>query len=169
MRTDQVFRRCLADCDLMAGACQMLAADYDWMFDDDELANGRTANLPAAARLLQRISRTSVVLDAACGTGVDAAVLARRAVGAGGGQLAVEADRLICQSTGSGLCRCPTAAMELDSHLVVPGHAGMRRHCGVRQVSQEAWQRAWQHLVLPGGPAPADPALSGGTAHAEVI
>ena len=70
--------RCLADCDLVAGAYEMLAADYDWMFDDDELANGRAINLPAAARLLQRISRTSVVLDAACGTGVDAAVLARR-------------------------------------------------------------------------------------------
>ena len=62
----------------MAGAYEMLAADYDWMFDDDALANGRAINLPATARLLQRISRTSAVLDAACGTGVDAAVLARR-------------------------------------------------------------------------------------------
>src|SRR5256885_7289910 len=72
------FRRCLADYDLMAGAYEILAADYDWMFDDDELANGRAINHPSAARLLQRISRTSAVLDAACGTGVDAAVLARR-------------------------------------------------------------------------------------------
>ncbi len=56
----------------------MLAADYDWMFDDDALANGRAINHPATARLLQRISPASVVLDAACGTGVDAAVLARR-------------------------------------------------------------------------------------------
>jgi SAM-dependent methyltransferase len=56
----------------------MLAADYDWMFDDDALVNGRAINHPATARLLQRISRTSLVLDAACGTGVDAAVLARR-------------------------------------------------------------------------------------------
>ena len=62
----------------MAGAYEMLAADYDWMFDDDELANGRAINLPATARLLQRISRTTAVLDAACGTAVDAAVLARR-------------------------------------------------------------------------------------------
>jgi SAM-dependent methyltransferase len=62
----------------MAGAYEMLAADYDWMFDDDALANGRAINLPATARLLQQISRTSAVLDAACGTGVDAAVLARR-------------------------------------------------------------------------------------------
>jgi SAM-dependent methyltransferase len=56
----------------------MLAADYDWMFDDDALVNGRAINHPATARLLQRISGTSLVLDAACGTGVDAAVLARR-------------------------------------------------------------------------------------------
>lgn len=62
----------------MAGAYEALAADYDWMFGDDALANGRAINLPATARLLQRISRTSTVLDAACGTGVDAAVLARR-------------------------------------------------------------------------------------------
>src|SRR2546430_14536136 len=71
-------RWCLADCGLMAGAYEMLAADYDWMFDDDAVANGRAINLPATARLLQRISRTNRVLDAACGTGVDAAVLARR-------------------------------------------------------------------------------------------
>jgi glycine/sarcosine N-methyltransferase len=62
----------------MAGAYEMLAADYDWMFGDDELADGRAISHPATARLLQRISRTSAVLDAACGTGVDAAVLARR-------------------------------------------------------------------------------------------
>ncbi len=62
----------------MAGSYENLAADYDWMFDDDALVNGRAINLPATARLLWRISRTSAVLDAACGTGVDAAVLARR-------------------------------------------------------------------------------------------
>jgi SAM-dependent methyltransferase len=62
----------------MAGAYEILAADYDWMFDDDALANGRAINHPATARLLQRVSRTSAVLDAACGTGVDTAVLARR-------------------------------------------------------------------------------------------
>jgi SAM-dependent methyltransferase len=62
----------------MAGAYETLAADYDWMYDDDALANGRAINHPAAARLLQRITPTSAVLDAACGTGVDAAALARR-------------------------------------------------------------------------------------------
>jgi SAM-dependent methyltransferase len=78
MRADLEFRRCLADCDLMAGSYEALAADYDWMFDGDALANGVAINQPATARLLERISRTSAVLDAACGTGVDAAVLARR-------------------------------------------------------------------------------------------
>ena len=62
----------------MAGSYENLAADYDWMFDDDALVKGRAINLPATARLLRRISRTSAVLDAACGTGVDAAVLARQ-------------------------------------------------------------------------------------------
>jgi len=62
----------------MAGAYETLAADYDWMYGDDALANGRAINHPATARLLQRISPTSTVLDAACGTGVDAAALARR-------------------------------------------------------------------------------------------
>jgi SAM-dependent methyltransferase len=56
----------------------MLAADYDWMYGDDALAGGRAINHPATARLLQRVGRDSVVLDAACGTGVDAAALARR-------------------------------------------------------------------------------------------
>src|SRR6266704_1467919 len=73
-----VFRRCMADFDFMADAYEMLAADYDWLFDGDALADGGAINQPAAARLLQRISRTSAVLDAACGTGIDAAVLARR-------------------------------------------------------------------------------------------
>jgi glycine/sarcosine N-methyltransferase len=55
-----------------------LAADYDWIFDDGALAEGQAINRPAPARLLQRIGPASAVLDAACGTGVDAAVLARR-------------------------------------------------------------------------------------------
>jgi glycine/sarcosine N-methyltransferase len=62
----------------VARAYELLAADYDWMYEDDALANGRAVKHPATARLLQRISRQSVVLDAACGTGVDAAVLARQ-------------------------------------------------------------------------------------------
>jgi len=62
----------------MAGAYETLAADYDWIFDDERLANGAAINRPAMARLLERIGRGGTVLDAACGTGVDAAALARR-------------------------------------------------------------------------------------------
>jgi SAM-dependent methyltransferase len=68
----------LADYGLVAGQYEALAADYDWTFGDDAFADGRAIKHPATARLLQRISRTSAVLDAACGTGVDAAALARR-------------------------------------------------------------------------------------------
>jgi SAM-dependent methyltransferase len=55
-----------------------LAVDYDWIFDDDALADGAALRRPATARLLQRISPASSVLDAACGTGANAAALARR-------------------------------------------------------------------------------------------
>ncbi len=62
----------------MADAYATLAADYDWLFGDDVLADGGAIGQPATARLLRRISPASAVLDAACGTGIDAAVLARR-------------------------------------------------------------------------------------------
>jgi SAM-dependent methyltransferase len=76
--TAPAFRPGLADYDLVAGQYENLAADYNWTFDDDAFANGRAIKHPATARLLQRINPTSNVLDAACGTGVDAAALARR-------------------------------------------------------------------------------------------
>jgi SAM-dependent methyltransferase len=62
----------------MADYYQTLAADYDWIFDDDALAHGLAINHPATARLLERTSHASAVLDAACGTGINAAALARR-------------------------------------------------------------------------------------------
>jgi SAM-dependent methyltransferase len=62
----------------MADYYESLAADYDWIFDDDALAAGLAINHPATARLLARTSQASVVLDAACGTGFNAAALARR-------------------------------------------------------------------------------------------
>ena len=62
----------------MADYYQALAADYDWIFDDDALARGLAITHPATARLLERTSNDSVVLDAACGTGISAAALARR-------------------------------------------------------------------------------------------
>jgi SAM-dependent methyltransferase len=74
--------RCLASpfwqATVMADYYETLAADYDWIFDDDTLARGLAINHPATARLLQRTSHASTVLDAACGTGINAAALARR-------------------------------------------------------------------------------------------
>jgi len=71
-----------------------LAADYDWLFDDSVLVSGAAINAPGPARLLRRIDPASTVLDAACGTGVDAAALARRGFtvrAADGNQAMVEA------------------------------------------------------------------------------
>jgi glycine/sarcosine N-methyltransferase len=63
---------------LMTDYYQTFAADYDWLFADDVIANGEAVNQPATARLLQRTGHGSTVLDASCGTGINAAVLARR-------------------------------------------------------------------------------------------
>jgi ubiquinone/menaquinone biosynthesis C-methylase UbiE len=57
---------------------ETLAADYDWLFDDDALVNGVAISQPATARLLRQTGHGSTVLDAACGTGINAAALARR-------------------------------------------------------------------------------------------
>ena len=51
----------------MADYYETLAAGYDWIFDDDALDHGLAINHPATARLLQRTSDASAVLDAACG------------------------------------------------------------------------------------------------------
>jgi SAM-dependent methyltransferase len=55
-----------------------LAVDYDWLYNDDALTDGFAITRPAIADLLQRAGPGCAVLDAACGTGVDAAALARR-------------------------------------------------------------------------------------------
>jgi glycine/sarcosine N-methyltransferase len=54
-----------------------LAADYDWLYDDDALTSGFAMTRPAVADLLRRVGPGGDVLDAACGTGVDAAALTR--------------------------------------------------------------------------------------------
>jgi SAM-dependent methyltransferase len=55
-----------------------LASEYDWLYDDDALTDGIAINRPAVAGLLRQLGPGCAVLDAACGTGVDAAALARR-------------------------------------------------------------------------------------------
>ena len=62
----------------MADYYENLAADYDWLFDDDALASGLAIDHPATGRLLEQTSHASAVLDAACGTGLSAAALAHR-------------------------------------------------------------------------------------------
>jgi glycine/sarcosine N-methyltransferase len=62
----------------MADSYLTFAADYDWLFDDDALRGGGAINHPATARLLERTRYGSTVLDASCGTGINAAALARR-------------------------------------------------------------------------------------------
>jgi glycine/sarcosine N-methyltransferase len=54
------------------------AADYDWLFDDSVLANGSAITRPVLAGLLKQAGPGCTVLDAACGTGIEAAALARR-------------------------------------------------------------------------------------------
>ncbi len=68
----------LAGWGLVADYYRDLAVDYDWLFDDDALTDGFAITRPAVADLLWRVSPGCAVLDAACGTGVDAAALARR-------------------------------------------------------------------------------------------
>ena len=63
---------------VVTGYYRDLAVDYDWLHDDDALANGFAITRPAVADLLRRTGPGSAVLDAACGTGADAAALARR-------------------------------------------------------------------------------------------
>jgi glycine/sarcosine N-methyltransferase len=57
---------------------ETFAADYDWLFDDDKVASGSAVSHPATARLLERVGHGRAVLDAACGTGIGSAALARR-------------------------------------------------------------------------------------------
>ena len=62
----------------MADSYLTFAADYDWLFDDDVLTHGGAINHPAIARVLKQTRHAATVLDASCGTGINAAALARR-------------------------------------------------------------------------------------------
>ncbi len=62
----------------MSDPYDTLARDYDWLFPDEALETGAAITQPATARLLDGLDPGASVLDAACGTGIDAAVLARR-------------------------------------------------------------------------------------------
>ncbi|MGN6791975.1 MAG: methyltransferase domain-containing protein, partial [Streptosporangiaceae bacterium] len=62
----------------MADYYSDFAVDYDWLFEDDALTDGFAITRAAVADLLRRVGPGCAVLDAACGTGIDAAALARR-------------------------------------------------------------------------------------------
>ena len=91
----------------MADYYETLAADYDWIFDDDALGRGLAVNHPATARLLKRTSHGSAVLDAACGTGVNAAALARRGY-------------RVCATDGSAAMVAVAAARFRSEQLEIP-------------------------------------------------
>ena len=90
---------------------QAFAADYDWIFDNDALASGFAVNHPATARLLEQAGPGSTVLDAACGTGSNAAALARRgyrvrATDGSDAMVAMAADRFRREQLEIPLARC---------------------------------------------------------------
>jgi SAM-dependent methyltransferase len=91
----------------MADYYENLAADYDWLFDDDGLASGLAINHPATARLLERTRPGSAMLDAACGTGIGAAALARRGF-------------TVSAADGSGAMVEMAAARFRREHLAIP-------------------------------------------------
>ena len=135
-----------------------LAADYDWIFDDGALAGGAAINRPAVARLLQRIRPASTVLDAACGTGIDAAVLARRgfSVRAADGSEAmvqVAAARFRQEGLAIGVQRClwadlPAAIEERFDVVLCTGNAL------VHAVGRDAMVQALiglRRMARPGG------------------
>jgi SAM-dependent methyltransferase len=142
----------------MTGAYERLAADYDWMFGDDEVARGRAIRRPATARLLQRIGRTSLVLDAACGTGVDAAVLARRGfrVWAADGSDAMtgcaaarfEREGLAIPVVHSSWADLPAAIGERFDAVLCPGNSLV--HAAGRDAMVAALTRLRQ-MARPGG------------------
>jgi SAM-dependent methyltransferase len=142
----------------MADYYERFAADYDWIFDDDALAHGLAINHPATARLLARTSPASVVLDAACGTGVNAAALAHRgyrvwACDASEAMIAVAADRFraerleipLVHSTWTDL---PAHVSERFDVVLCIGNSLV--HAGDRDAMIDALT-ALREMVRPGG------------------
>ena len=142
----------------MADYYDTLAADYDWIFDDDALTGGLAINHPAAARLLQRTSHTSAVLDAACGTGVNAAALARRgyrvhAADASNSMAAVAAARFRSERLEIPLVRCrwvdlPAAVGERFDVVLCIGNSLV--HAAGRDAMIEALT-GLREMLRPGG------------------
>jgi SAM-dependent methyltransferase len=142
----------------MADPYRGLAADYDWIFDDSALASGLAINAPAPARLLRRIDPASTVLDAACGTGIDAAALARRGFNvraADGSQAMVDvaAARFLREGLTVPVQRClwadlPATIGERFDVVLCTGNALV--HAAGRDAMVEALT-ALRRMTRPGG------------------
>jgi glycine/sarcosine N-methyltransferase len=142
----------------MADFYATLAADYDWLFGDDTVVSGGAINHPATARLLQRAGPGSTVLDASCGTGINAAALARRgfSVWASDGSdamVAAAADRFRREKLTIPLARClwadlPTAIDERFDVVLCIGNSL------VHAVGRDAMVQALtglRRMLRPGG------------------
>ena len=135
-----------------------LAADYDLIFDDQVLASGYAVNAPAPARLLRRIDPASTVLDAACGTGIDAAALARRgfsvhATDASPAMIEAAAARFAREGLTIPAQRClwadlPSAIGERFDVILCTGNALV--HAAGRDAMVEALT-ALRQMARPGG------------------
>jgi SAM-dependent methyltransferase len=135
-----------------------LAADYDLIFDDKVLASGYAVNAPAPARLFQRIDPASTVLDAACGTGIDAAALARRgfavqATDASQAMIEVAAARFAAEGLNVPLQRClwadlPSAISDRFDVVACTGNALV--HATGRDAMVESLS-ALREMTRPGG------------------
>jgi glycine/sarcosine N-methyltransferase len=135
-----------------------LAADYDLIFDDQKLDSGGAINAPGPARLFQAIDPASTVLDAACGTGIDAAALARRGFtvrAADGSQAMVDgaAARFAREGLAIPVQRClwadlPAAISERFDVVLCTGNALV--HAADRDAMVEALT-ALRQMARPGG------------------
>lgn len=142
----------------MADLYHGLAADYDWIFDDSTLVSGLAINAPGPARLFQRVDPASTVLDAACGTGIDAAALGRRGFNvwaADGSQAMVDvaAARFRREGLTIPLQRClwadlPAAIAERFDVVLCTGNALV--HTAGRDAMVEALI-ALRQMARPGG------------------
>jgi glycine/sarcosine N-methyltransferase len=142
----------------MADYYEALAADYDWIFNDEALARGPGLRHPATARLLERTPHASAVLDAACGTGINAAALARdgyrvRAADASSAMLAVAAARFRSEQLDIPVVRSlwaelPAAVEERFDVVLCIGNSLV--HAAGRDAMIEALT-GLREMVRPGG------------------
>ncbi len=142
----------------MADYYRDLAGEYEWLFDDGALTDGVAVTRPAVAGLLRQLGPGSAVLDAACGTGIDAAALARRGFSvraADGSQAMVEvaATRFRREGLAIAVQRC------LWADLPAPSTGGSTSCCApanalVHAAGRDTMVRALtglRRMARPGG------------------